>query len=458
MRLPICYNIINMITKEACAISLRESLKELLTAFKALFPKNKEELILLLFLFLVYGSFGWVIANETCIQDCLIKKYDVYLNYDVGMRFHGVPFGYDIAHPLFNLYSTPISLVLEFFMDLYGNYKIKTIGFAMICNLMVSLSAVYIYRYLVEIVKIKNILLLSLFVLFYAFSFTCLVLSFTIETYAFSIFFLSFFVYYYSLRIQEGRKFRFLTNLFFCFVLGGITITNTAKAMIPMFLVKEKFSKVLKQAFIIGCLLLICFLAAIYREGVFEFFLFRFTDARPTEASEMLFLSGWKALVGGAVLFPNIMTTLDIIPKDTAILVGLEYKDYLMYEIDAIPFSYVWEHAYTILLTLLIFIPLFTDFRNKLVQLLFLLFSVEIVLHMILKYGMLEAYIYGGHWVYIVPLLFGWGYKSLASWKRYTYLGVIGCLFICMVINNYVRLIEFIDEVKSVWPPESYKW
>lgn len=457
-----------MISKETCIISLKESLKELIVAFKALFPKNKEELVLLLLLLLIYGSFGWIIANETCIQDCLIKKYDVYLSYDVGMRFHGVPFGNDIAHPLFNLYSTPISLVLEFFMNLYGNYKIKTIGFAMICNLMVSLSVVYVYRYLVEIVKIKNILTLSLFVLFYAFSFICLVLSFTIETYAFSIFFLSFFVYYYSLRIQEGRRFKFFTNLFFCFVLGGITITNTAKAMIPMFLVDEKFSKVLKQTLIIGFFLLICFFAAIYNEGLFESFLVRYTHALPSSArfadtlppdtSKMLFLSGWQALVGGAVLFPNITTISDVIPKDTAILVGLEYKDYFMYEIKAVPFSYVWEHIYTILLTLLLFTPLVIDYKNKLVQLLYLLFSVEIVLHLILKYGMLEAYIYGGHWVYIVPLLFAWGYKSLGGWKKNIYIGAICCLFFCMVINNYVRLVEFINEAKMVWPPESYKW
>ncbi|PXV67484.1 hypothetical protein CLV62_103157 [Dysgonomonas alginatilytica] len=447
-----------MITKETFVINVKDSLKELMSVFKAIFPKNKEEIILLLFLLLVYGSFGWGIANETCIQDCLIKRYDVYLNYDVGMRFHGIPFGHDIAHPLFNLYSTPMSLVLEFFADLYGNYKIKTIGFAMICNLMVSLSTVYIYRYLTEIIKIKNMLIVSLFVLFYAFSFTCLILSFTIESYAFSIFFLSFFVYYYSVRIQDGGKIRFSTNFFFCFVLGGITITNTAKGMIPVFLAKEKFTKALKETFLIGCLLLVCFFAAVYREGLFDFFIERFTEALPEDASEKLFLSGWKSLIGGAVLFPNITTITDVIPKDTAINIGLKFKDYYMYQINAVPFSYVWESIFILLLTVLICIPLFTDFRNKLVQLLFLLFSVDIILHLFLKYGMLDAYIYGGHWVYIVPLLFGWGYKSLGTWKRYTYLGIIGCLFICMLINNYVRLVEFINEANNVWPAASYKW
>lgn len=446
------------IDKEAYAISIKESLKELLAAFKAMFPKNIKEVILLLFLVVVYSSFGWVIANETCIQDCLIKRFDVYFSYDVGMRFHGVPFGFDVAHPLFNLYSTPISLVLEFFADLYANYKIKTIGFAMICNVMVSFSVVYIYRYLVEIVKIKNIAVQVLLVLFYGFSFTCLVLSFTIETYAFSIFFLSFFVYYYSLRIQNGKKFKFLTNLFYGFVLGGITITNTAVAMFPMFFVKEKFTKTLKRVLIIGCILSVCFLVAMSRGDMVSTFIERFTQARPEEATEFLFFSGWKALVGGAILFPDIAIITDMIPKDIAITAGLEYKDYFMYQINAVPFLHIREYIFIIILTGLIFMPLFTDFRNKLVQLLFLFFAFNIVLHLFIQFGILEAYIYGGHWMYIIPLLFGWGYKSLSGWKQYTYIGTIGCLLVYMLVNNSVRLMYFIEQAKLVWPAESYKW
>lgn len=443
-----------MIDKETFVLGLKETLLEIIQVFKSLFPKSKVEIILFLFLFVFYASFGYMISSETCIQDCLIKRYDVYMSFDVGMRFHGVPFGADIAHPLFNLYSTPISLLLEFFGDLYHNHKIKTIGFATICNMMVVLSVVYVYRYLFEIAKVKNKIVLFLFVFFYSFSFTCLMLSFTIETYSFSIFVLSYFVYYYSKKIHKGEQLKASVNFLFCFVIGGITVTNTVKGMIPMFFSGIKFTKALKQVIIIGLILSMVFFAAIYHSDLYEFFMIRFTQALPEANVKVSFLRGWEFLVGGSMLFPDVSIVSAIIQREFA----PEYKDYFMYQIDAVGFSYIWEHIYTLLLSVLLFVPLFTDFKNKLVQLLFLLFAVDLIVHLVVQFGMHEGYIYGGHWVYVIPLLFGWGYQSLKSWKRSAYVSTVACLFICMLVNNYVRLFDFIELSRIVWPSEAYKW
>ena len=53
------------------------------------------------------------------------------------------------------------------------------------------------------------------------------------------------------------------------------------------------------------------------------------------------------------------------------------------------------------------------NLKNKYVQLLLMYLSIDFVIHFIIRYGMNEAILFGGHWMFAVPILLGWLYTRL---------------------------------------------
>ena len=50
------------------------------------------------------------------------------------------------------------------------------------------------------------------------------------------------------------------------------------------------------------------------------------------------------------------------------------------------------------------------NLKNKYVQLLLMYLSIDFVIHFIIRYGMNEAILFGGHWMFAIPILLGWLY------------------------------------------------
>ena len=94
---------------------------------------------------------------------------------------------------------------------------------------------------------------------------------------------------------------------------------------------------------------------------------------------------------------------------------------------------------------ILVFWSYFKNFKNKWVQILMISFLVDIVIHCILKFGLHTSYIYGGHFVFVIPLLIGWlffAYKNSPKTLSFLYVSV-GVLSVFLIMNNLFRMNEF---------------
>jgi hypothetical protein len=91
--------------------------------------------------------------------------------------------------------------------------------------------------------------------------------------------------------------------------------------------------------------------------------------------------------------------------------------------------------------------------KNKYAWMLFLLFGVDIFIHVIAHFGLLTPFIYGGHWVYCLPLLLGWlfGYASDKKILKNLLITVTSVLLAGLVVNNLVRLSDFIHMALKYW-------
>lgn len=416
-----------------------EQLREIL---RLLLPQNKQEVIILTLLLLFYSLFGFIIAHATSIQDYTLKQCDLYFSFDAGFIFHQGKSYQNSIHPLLKLFCVPIIYMLDNLTVLTGNYKFKTYILSLLCNGLISMSIVYIYRYMKEIINLKGYPL-YLLIVFYSTFFSNLILSFTTETYTLTLYLLSFMIYYYSHCISTNKEIRLFPSLVFTTTLGGITITNSIKGFAPIFFTKKKIMPILKQ---IGVMAAILFLFAIIYILINNISLLDEINTRltyvSTEQNNTPYLKYIASFIGTPIIFSELYTKP----------VQLEWINYTIHLIEVKFINQRWQYIFIAVLIVLLLISFVKNRNNKLVLLIASLFSVDILIHIILKYGVSEPYIYGGHWIYIVPLLLGWLYKSLGDKRSKSHLALLTLMCVVLAINNISNLVSFINLAKELYP------
>ncbi len=407
--------------------------------FKTVFPETKLEIILFLVFLTAYGILGTTIAlNYRIIFDDRIP-WDAYFSFDnraIVMTGGGFE-----RHPLANYFFNWI----REFAYLFSNGKkdeIFRLVLAWCSNFAVSLSLVQIYKYLKNIITLPTkISLLILF--FFSFFTTPILLSFTPETYTYTLLFLVLFNYYAALKLRKEERIPASALALGGIAIGGLTVTNIVKVYIPLLFEKNvfrnwrKFANVVFRVVISIAVFVLLFL---YRLD-FKFLNFltkstqqyeKFSNPKVTPLWDMIM--SW--FFGGNMLFSSFIT------RDYHNKKGFEYKALFM---DV--YSSIIPYLFVIVILILVLWSWAKNFKNKFVQILMISFLVDIVIHCVLKFGVHTSYIYGGHFIFVVPLMLGWlfyGYRDSPKTISVLY-SVICLLFVYLAINNIFRMSEFFD-------------
>lgn len=412
---------------------------------KALLPQKKEEKLLFFILLLIYLSYSIYIALSTSVIDNMSYETDIYFSYDnpLILKLGRTQIS---GHPLLMLFYYPFVLIGNALVYLV-TFKAKTLLFVLLSSTMISMSCVYVFRYLREIIEIKRTVA-YLITLFFAFFSTNLLLCFTPESFTLSAIFLAFNVYYNSSYIKKEKSPPFLSNIVLAdFILGGITLTNVAKGIVPVLFFKEKKISILKKVVLLGVIFLailsivqiisIVFLSKNFFESIF---IHResFTNSALSGSSfsQMVFTH----FFGSAIFFPPMMNY-------TA------YNSTMQYIIEG-NYSYWWQYIFVALMLATIVASLIKNYKNPFVQMIFLLFLIDIIIHCVMKFGINQPFIYGAHWVYCIPLLFGWLYSKLKEKQAKGFVVFLICMFIGLIVNNLYHLTDFINMAQSLYPTE----
>ncbi|MCW0512070.1 DUF6080 domain-containing protein [Riemerella anatipestifer] len=314
------------------------------------------------------------------------------------------------------------------------------LSLALLSSLAISWTMVFIFKYLKNIIQLSLASSLILVVFFGLFS-TNIMLSFTPETYTYSLLFLSGFTYYAALRLTQRRTLSWGMLCLSSLAIGGLTITNIVKVYIPILFerkwynnIKHLANAVAKVGLSVGVFLLLF----MYRMN-FQFSAFLDKTGQQYEKfSQPKLVPIWDMIVfwfwGGNVLFPSFII------RDYHNKHNFHYKALFM-EVYTSNLSYVFVG----LLFILVIWGYLRGFRKPLVQVLMLSFLVDIMIHCVLKFGLHTSYIYGGHFVFVIPLILGW---LLHSYRKNTNatLGLqllLGLLTLFLALNNFYRMDEF---------------
>lgn len=410
---------------------------KLIHFFKLLFPSSGIELIVFLFFLVVYGYLGSFIAiHYKIIFDSRIP-WDAYFSFDnksivmTGGSFERHP----LSYYFFNWIRELALLFSEGKMN--GNFRFILAWFS---NIAISLSILQVFKYLKNIIRLPLIFSLSLILFFGSFS-TTILLSFTPENFTYTLFLLTLFNHYSAIKLKKEEKIPAVALAFAGITIGGLTVTNIVKVFIPVAFEKGLFRswKKFGNAILRGTFTIICFVLLYLNRIDFKYEnIFSKTNEQYEKFSNVNTTPTWDMIIsyffGGNILFSDFMI------RDKHNMMGYHYKGLVMTVYSSwVPYIFI-----AVLIALLCW-SYIKNFRNKLVQVLMISFLFDIGIHCIMRFGLHTSYIYGGHFIFVYPLLLGWLFYSYKeSSKIISFLGVIfSVLFVYLLTNNYLRMTEF---------------
>ena len=421
-------------------------LNKILSFLKFIFPSTKTELLIFLFFVILYGANAWFIAeNFRIIYDDRIP-WDAYFSFD-NRAIVQTGGGFE-RHPLSNYFFDQIR---NFALWISGNRydSVFRLVLALFSTVVISLANVQIFKYLNNIIKLP--LKISLLILaFYGLFVTNILLSFTPETYTYTLLFLSIFNYYSAKKIKEEKSVSFAAAIFGSVFIGGLTITNIIKVYIPFLFEKKIFWNWKKIGWAVAkiatSVMVFLFLFMLRLNFNFQNFLNK-TEEQYDKFSKPKITPLWDMITswffGGNVLFSNYEIR-DYHTKDKTFYYKALFMDVYT---SAIPYFFIG------LILLIVILSVVKNYKNKLIWILVISFSIDILIHCVLKFGLHTSYIYGGHFVFVYPLLLGWlffSYRSKTISLSILY-GVIMMMTVYLGFNNFYRLGEFYQFLKTYY-------
>ena len=405
--------------------------------FKLVFPSNATETFLFIAFLIGYGILGSVIAvNYRIIFDNRIP-WDAYFSFDnraIVMTGGGFE-----RHPLSNYFFDQVRNVAKFVSG--GRYDADFRLFLAWCSIVtISLSLVQVYKYLKNIIRLPRGFSVFI-VVFFSFFSTNILLSFTPETYTFTLFLLVLFNYYTALKIRSDQKIPAAALTLAAVSVGGLTITNIAKVFIPVLFEKGLFAswKKMGNAFLRGLISVTVFVLLYLNRLNFDVHrIFAKTGEQYDKFSKPKVTPVWDMITswfwGGNILFPGFVI------RDYHNRKGFEYKALFMDVYNGwMPYVFIG------VLFSLVIVAYARNFRNKLAQMLMLSFLIDVIIHAVLKFGLHTSYIYGGHFIFVVPLMLGWLLYSFRDSPRVLsgIMSIFALMFLYLVSNNLLRMHEF---------------
>lgn len=116
-------------------------------------------------------------------------------------------------------------------------------------------------------------------------------------------------------------------------------------------------------------------------------------------------------------------------------------------------YSSVVPYFFVAIILLMTIWAVFKNHKNKLVWMLVITFLFDVLIHCVLKFGLHTSYIYGGHFVFVYPLLMGWLFFSFKEKKLpLTFLyGILLMLTVYLAFANFYKMSEFYQFLETYY-------
>ncbi len=366
-------------------------------------------------------------------------------------------------HPLLAFFVYPLFLLNNGLMALTGVNLVQFLLAALLlaCNVY---SVVFLYRIFKDIVGVKRFDAILLTFFLYGFA-QVMVAGIVPDHFTVSMFLLLLALYVSGRYIQEGKRLSILQTAMLFVITAGVTLSNGVKIFIDALFVNGKrfFRPVfLLSAVIVPALLMWIFANWEYRTYVlpkekarkvaqtkkadearqkaYEAFMDTTTIANPEEKQQTFTrlykkqqkreaAARWKKLkkgepIKGKSIFlrwtdittPRWESTVENLFGESIML----HQDYLLGDTlrdRPLIVQYRWWICYVVeaVIVLLALIGLWLGRRSRFLWMTVAGFAFDMVIHLVLGFGLNEVYIMASHWAFVIPITISYVLKAARS-------------------------------------------
>ncbi|MEW4234752.1 DUF6080 domain-containing protein [Bacillus thuringiensis] len=394
--------------------------------------------ILALVLFIFYWSFyffiGWKMENDSKILTA--SWYDMYFSFDQGYYILSfflakIPIADEVLfrHPFLNFLTEEIATVVS-------SLGVKNVvqGIIFFQAFLSTISVVMIYMLCCKICK--NVIVSFLLAVMYGFSATLLVITWTPESFVyanFTLVLMCFVCYPFITGEKEAKAGFSAANMFLAIGITGVTLTNS----FMWFLGSVMSYKTLKKRIIwtgISIIVVVFLFALVIIENNISLIDVINTNIKFTEkqgfSEEYVgskYILVFHLVLGSSFIFGPF--------SEVTLRQGEQFA-----QLNMLPSHTMIGWIVIVSVYAFIIVAVWKNFRKEpFVRFLSFCLLFNIVLHGIVGFGASEAFIYGAHMVFTIPLLLAYGFKVMRRIK------VVGlCIVLLLIlINNFDSMLYF---------------
>ncbi len=339
--------------------------------------------------------------------------------------FH--PYAGKFRHPFVSVIFLPFTIIFWLIGVLFSE-PVKIFSMMLLFNLITATIVLVLYKYFVSVIKIQKRIAFLLCLLYISFGHIMLLISFP-EIFQISVLGLLILVYITTDNQLNGVKVSLLTNIFlFCFI-TGTTVSNGMKCVVAQLFQKASYKSKFRSICWSGG---ICFGIIVVSILCSTAVYFYFNKSLPDNEPILKYLQP--------------LTTNNVFHK--FLFEPILFHDYSNFT-SLIQTEIYYSSNYHLSIVIGFFIALlvciFLCLKESPVLLLLSFFGIDILIHIICKFGINEAHIYSPHWLFIIPLLIGCFYKWVEQRKKN--IAILNFILVFFLINflflNGLRMFNF---------------
>ena len=364
-------------------------------------------------------------------------------------------------HPLIALFFYPLAMLNHWLMAETGmNWAVYIMAFLLV--LMSVYSIIFMYRIFREIIGLQTGF--SFMLAFLLFSFGYMMLScFVPDHFGISVFLIITTLYLAGRCIRAGKPMKSWQTAIMFLLAAGVTLTNGVFVLLASWITAgRRFFTWRNLAVSVGFPVLI--MAACYMYQEYEIAL---PDSKVQEANiqrklkkdkkfaekywaQKKWLSTRKESHGQYLEWVNLHTSRSRSFVENFFGESIQYhSDYLLEDTSRsrpifVNYRYAYQYVVIGMLLMLFMVGVFFGIHDHFFQLAFGWFLFNILLHVVIGFGIIEAYIMSPHWLFVIPISLAYLLQRLETNYRVVLGIILSALLVYLYAYNGILLVGFL--------------
>lgn len=374
---------------------------------------KKRNTIIWLMAACLFGVLNYLFIRKFGYSRFVVSGYDAFMLGTVSDFFYNLhP---TIRHSLLDLLISPLAII-KTILEPIGNFTMQLLALMLCaCN---ATTFVYMFKIGEELIGLKWYDALLISILYYSLGYTMLV-AFTPESYPLSMMMLVISLYLFGRSLIKGYNLSVVKRIALFVITAGITTTNGIKILLMDCFGRGNLKRYL-PFFIKACLVFCVIAGTVYvgekvlskriEKPVVSSFVEKTTinnnigfDRHSNHSKKENKSFGFMDFFGFDIPFSQSVT--DNLLGETFVL----HEDHCLEDPSQtrplfVEYSSTYDRVLQLAVLLLFAAGIVYGRKSQLLRMALLTITVDIFLHLVLRWALNEVYIMGPHWLYVIPV------------------------------------------------------